>query len=69
MARAVSMIATIDTIRVIVGQRVSFEKNITGDQNGMNPEKSTQPAIVATRSARRRVVMVSPCVVLCGDDR
>ena len=69
MARAVSMIATIDTIRVIVGQRVSFEKNITGDQNGMNPEKSTQPAIVVTRSARRRVVMVSPCVVLCGDDR
>jgi hypothetical protein len=40
----------------------SFKKNINGDKNGVNPERSAEPASAVTRSARRDgVVMASPC--------
>src|SRR6516164_7190706 len=67
MARAMSKIAASEVIRVSVGQRFSFKKNINGAKNGANPERSTEPAIAVTRSASRGgVVMVSPCVLFGG---
>jgi hypothetical protein len=45
MSKLVSKIAASDMIRVIVGQRFSFRKNITGAKNGANPERSREPAI------------------------
>jgi hypothetical protein len=67
MTKAVSKIAASGMIRVIVGQRFSFKKNINGERNGVNPETSTQPATALMRSASRfGVVMVSPCVVFGG---
>jgi hypothetical protein len=67
MTKVVSKIAASDMIRVIVGQRFSFEKNINGERNGANPETSTQPATALTRSASRSgVVKVTPCMVFGG---
>jgi hypothetical protein len=45
MTKVVSKIAASETIRVIVGQRLSFRKNINGAKNGANPERSREPAI------------------------
>jgi hypothetical protein len=67
MTKVMSKIATSEAIRVIVGQRFSFKKNINGEKNGANPERSTEPAIAVMRSASRGgVVMVSPCVLFGG---
>jgi hypothetical protein len=67
MTKVVSKIAASETIRVVVGQRFSFKQNITGEKNGVNPERSTEPASAVMRSARRIVVvMLSPCVVFGG---
>jgi hypothetical protein len=46
-----SKIAASETSRVIVGQRFSFKKNIAGEKNGANPERSTEPASAMMRSA------------------
>jgi hypothetical protein len=35
MTKAVSQTAAGDTIRIIVGQRFSFKKKITGEKNGV----------------------------------
>ena len=45
MTKVVSKIAASEIIRVIVGQRFSFKKNINGEKNGANPEISREPAI------------------------
>jgi hypothetical protein len=46
MTKVVSKIAASETIRVVVGQRLSFRKNMNGAKNGANPERSREPAIV-----------------------
>jgi hypothetical protein len=67
MTKVMSKNATSDMIRVIVGQEFSFKENMTGDKNGANPDRSTQPAIAVMRSASRSgVVMVRPWVVFGG---
>jgi hypothetical protein len=40
----VSKIETSETIKALVAQRFSFKKNLNGDKNGVNPERSTEPA-------------------------
>jgi hypothetical protein len=61
VTKVVSKIAASETIRVIVGQRLSFKKNVNGAKNGANPERSREPVIAVMRSTRRgRVVMMSP---------
>jgi hypothetical protein len=56
----VSKIETSETIKVLVVQRFSFKKNLNGDKNGVNPERSTEPASAVMRSARRcGIVMVN----------
>jgi hypothetical protein len=67
MTKAMSKVATSETIRVTVVQRFSFKENINGAKNGVNPERSREQAIAVTRSASRDgVVMVSPWVVFGG---
>jgi hypothetical protein len=67
MTKVMSKIATSDAIRVFAGQEFSFMENMTGDKNGANPDRSTQPAVAVMRSASRSgVVILSPCVVFGG---
>jgi hypothetical protein len=53
MTKVMSKIATNDAIRVVAGQEFSFMENMTGDMNGANPVRSTEPRMVI-RSASRR---------------
>ena len=67
MTKIMSKIATSDTIRIIDGREFAFRKNINGDKNGVNPERSTEPASAVMRSARRcGIVMVSTYMVFGG---
>jgi hypothetical protein len=67
MTKVMSKTATSDMIRVIVGQEFSFKENMTGERNGVNRDRSTDPASAVMRSASRGgVVMVSPWVVFGG---
>jgi hypothetical protein len=67
MTKVMSKIATSDAIRVVVGQYFSFIENMTGERNGVNPDRSTDPASTVMRSASRGGgVMVSPWVVFGG---
>jgi hypothetical protein len=62
-----SKVATSETIRVTVVQRFSFKKNVNGEKNGANPDRSTELAIAAMRSASRGGgVIVRPWVVFGG---
>jgi hypothetical protein len=66
MTKAMSDVATSEIIRVIVGQRFSFTKNVTGAKYGANPEKSTEPASVVMRSASRGGVVMVSVLVRCS---
>jgi hypothetical protein len=44
MTEVMSKTATSDMIRVIVGQEFSFKENMTGETNGVNPDRSTAAA-------------------------
>jgi hypothetical protein len=66
MTKVMSKIATTEAIRVIVGQRFSFKENMTGEKNGANPVRSTEPRAVMRSASRGGVVIVSPCVVFGG---
>jgi hypothetical protein len=66
MTKAMSKIAASKTVRVIVGQRFSFNENITGEKNGANPVRSTEPRAVMRSASRGGVVMVSPYMCSAG---
>ena len=52
MTQVINKIAAGET-RIIGDQTFSFKGNITGENNGVNPEKSTEPVTTVMRSARR----------------
>jgi hypothetical protein len=49
----VTVRATEGTAKLIGDQTFSFNGNITGENNGVNPAKSTEPVTTVMRSARR----------------